>query len=164
VAGRRGQGPRPCRSQGLRGRLRRQVPKASAKITDDLEELLALCDYPCKRWVHLARWMKMSSHPHRQPIASGHSLRETSQLSPEQAHSLAHVGRPGIGLHDAIRKAVQHRSPAALDVTCALAAVQDPDGAKVARRVPDGRTPVARPECRDPSRRLQRVQIRTTSR
>jgi len=30
-----------------------KFPKAAAKITDDLAELLAFCDYPCKHWVHL---------------------------------------------------------------------------------------------------------------
>ena len=30
-----------------------KFPKATAKITDDLEELLAFYDYPCEHWVHL---------------------------------------------------------------------------------------------------------------
>jgi transposase-like protein len=30
-----------------------KFPKAAAKITDDLEELLAFYDYPCEHWVHL---------------------------------------------------------------------------------------------------------------
>jgi putative transposase len=30
-----------------------RFPKAAAKITDDLEELLAFYDYPCEHWVHL---------------------------------------------------------------------------------------------------------------
>src|SRR5271169_2524852 len=30
-----------------------KFPKAVAKITDDLEELLAFYDYPCEHWVHL---------------------------------------------------------------------------------------------------------------
>ena len=30
-----------------------KFPKAAAKITDDLDELLAFCDYPCEHWVHL---------------------------------------------------------------------------------------------------------------
>jgi Transposase, Mutator family len=30
-----------------------KFPKATAKITDDLEELLAFFDYPCEHWVHL---------------------------------------------------------------------------------------------------------------
>jgi hypothetical protein len=29
-----------------------KFPKAAAKITDDLEELLAFYDYPCEHWVH----------------------------------------------------------------------------------------------------------------
>jgi transposase-like protein len=28
-------------------------PKAVAKITDDLDELLAFCDYPAEHWIHL---------------------------------------------------------------------------------------------------------------
>jgi len=28
-------------------------PKAAAKITDDLDELLAFYDYPAEHWVHL---------------------------------------------------------------------------------------------------------------
>jgi transposase-like protein len=32
---------------------RAKFPKAVAKITDDLEELLAFYDYPCEHWVHL---------------------------------------------------------------------------------------------------------------
>jgi transposase-like protein len=30
-----------------------KFPKAAAKITDDLEELLAFYDYPAEHWVHL---------------------------------------------------------------------------------------------------------------
>jgi transposase-like protein len=30
-----------------------KFPKATAKITDDAEELLAFFDYPCEHWVHL---------------------------------------------------------------------------------------------------------------
>jgi transposase-like protein len=30
-----------------------KFPKAAAKITDDMEELLAFFDYPCEHWVHL---------------------------------------------------------------------------------------------------------------
>ena len=30
-----------------------KFPKAAAKITDDLDELLAFFDYPCEHWVHL---------------------------------------------------------------------------------------------------------------
>ena len=50
---RRGQGPRPHGRQGLRRRLRRQVPQAAAKITEDEDELLAFYDYPAEHWVHL---------------------------------------------------------------------------------------------------------------
>jgi transposase-like protein len=30
-----------------------KFPKAAAKITDDLDQLLAFYDYPCEHWVHL---------------------------------------------------------------------------------------------------------------
>jgi putative transposase len=30
-----------------------KFPRAAAKITDDMEELLAFFDYPCEHWVHL---------------------------------------------------------------------------------------------------------------
>ena len=41
------------RGEGLHRGLRRQVPQAAAKITDDAEELLAFFDYPAEHWVHL---------------------------------------------------------------------------------------------------------------
>ncbi len=30
-----------------------KFPKAAAKITDDLDQLLAFCNYPAEHWVHL---------------------------------------------------------------------------------------------------------------
>ena len=45
--------PRPRRDQGVRGRLRREVPKAVAKIIDDVDVLLAFYDYPAEHWIHL---------------------------------------------------------------------------------------------------------------
>ena len=42
-----------CRRQGVRGGLRREVPKAAAKITGELYQLLAFYDYPAEHWVHL---------------------------------------------------------------------------------------------------------------
>ena len=51
--GRRGQRPRPGGGEGVRGRLRGEVPKAVAKITGDLDQLLAFYDYPAEHWVHL---------------------------------------------------------------------------------------------------------------
>jgi transposase-like protein len=38
---------------GVRGRLRGEVPKAAAKITDDVGELLAFYNYPTEHWVQL---------------------------------------------------------------------------------------------------------------
>ena len=43
----------PGRRHGVRGRLRSEVPKATAKITDDRDQLLAFYDYPAEHWVHL---------------------------------------------------------------------------------------------------------------
>jgi transposase-like protein len=39
--------------KALEDAYRAKFPKAVAKITDDLEELLAFYDYPCEHWVHL---------------------------------------------------------------------------------------------------------------
>jgi putative transposase len=50
---RRGCRPRRRRRQGVRRRVRRKWPKAAAKITDDLDVLLAFYDYPAEHWVHL---------------------------------------------------------------------------------------------------------------
>ncbi len=49
----RGQDPRAGRGEGLRRRLSAKLPKAVAKITDDLEQLVAFYDYPAEHWVHL---------------------------------------------------------------------------------------------------------------
>jgi transposase-like protein len=51
--GRRGQGARPSRSEGVRASVRGEVPQGNREITDDLEELLAFYDYPAEHWVHL---------------------------------------------------------------------------------------------------------------
>ena len=40
-----------------------KFPKAVAKITDDLEELLAVYDYPAEHWVHLRTTNPPSSRP-----------------------------------------------------------------------------------------------------
>ncbi len=50
---RRGQGPRPRRSEGVPCYVRGEVPKAAAKVTGDEEELPAFNDYPAEHWVHL---------------------------------------------------------------------------------------------------------------
>jgi transposase-like protein len=39
--------------RGVRAHLRRQVPHAVAKITEDREELLAFYDFPAEHWIHL---------------------------------------------------------------------------------------------------------------
>jgi putative transposase len=50
---RRGPRPHPGRRQDVRRRIRNQVAKAAAKITDDLDVLLAFYDYPAEHWIHL---------------------------------------------------------------------------------------------------------------
>ena len=50
---RRGPPPRPRRRGLVHRRLRGEVPQSVAKITDDLDELLAFYDYPAQHWVHL---------------------------------------------------------------------------------------------------------------
>jgi hypothetical protein len=45
-SGCRGQGPRPRCGEGVRGRLRREVPQGRREDHDDLDELLGFCDYP----------------------------------------------------------------------------------------------------------------------
>ena len=39
--------------EGVRAAYGAKFPKAAAKITDDLDELLAFYDYPAEHWVHL---------------------------------------------------------------------------------------------------------------
>ena len=39
--------------EGVRRRVRVKWPKAAAKITDDLDVLLAFYDFPAEHWVHL---------------------------------------------------------------------------------------------------------------
>jgi hypothetical protein len=51
--GRRGQDPRPGGGEAFEDAYAAKFPKAAAKITDDVEELLAFYDYPCEHWVHL---------------------------------------------------------------------------------------------------------------
>ena len=50
---RRGQGPRPSRGQRFAADYGTKWPKAAAKITDDLDALLAFYDYPAEHWIHL---------------------------------------------------------------------------------------------------------------
>ena len=50
---RRGQDPRPSRGEGVRREFGVKWPKAAAKITDDLDVLLAFYDYPAEHWIHL---------------------------------------------------------------------------------------------------------------
>ena len=50
---RRRQGLREGSGQSVRSRVRTKWPKAAAKITDDLDVLLAFYDYPAEHWIHL---------------------------------------------------------------------------------------------------------------
>ena len=54
-----------------------KFPKAVAKITDDLEQLLAFYDYPAEHWVHLRTTNPIEStfatvrHRHRTKVTRG---------------------------------------------------------------------------------------------
>ena len=50
---RRGPPPRPRRRASFQAAYGAKFPKAVAKITDDLDELLAFYDYPAEHWIHL---------------------------------------------------------------------------------------------------------------
>ncbi len=58
-----------------------KFPKAAAKITDDLDQLLAFCDYPAGHWVHLRTTNRSSPRSRRSgtgprsPRAPGHGPR-----------------------------------------------------------------------------------------
>ena len=71
-----------------------KFPKAAAKITDDVEELLAFFDYPCEHWVHLRttnpiestfatvrHWTKVTKGPGSQAagLATAFKLIESAQ-------------------------------------------------------------------------------------
>ena len=47
-----------------------KYPKAVAKITDDVDQLLAFYDFPAEHWVHLRTTNPISSRPSR-PCATG---------------------------------------------------------------------------------------------
>ena len=52
--GRRGQARTPCAAaKAFDAAYGAKFPKAAAKITDDLDQLLAFYDYPAEHWVHL---------------------------------------------------------------------------------------------------------------
>ena len=50
---RRGQDPRPAAAKAFAAEFGVKWPKAAAKITDDLDVLLAFYDYPAEHWIHL---------------------------------------------------------------------------------------------------------------
>ena len=50
---RRGQDPRPAAAKAFEADFGAKWPKAAAKITDDLDVLLAFYDYPAEHWIHL---------------------------------------------------------------------------------------------------------------
>ena len=58
-----------------------KFPKAVAKLTDDLDELLAFYDYPAEHWVHLR-----TTNPSRPSPLSGTARRSPAAPAP---------GRPG---------------------------------------------------------------------
>ena len=72
-----------------------KFPKAVAKITDDLEELLAFYDYPAEHWIHLRTTNPIESTfatvRHRTKITRGPGLTRGRAGHGVQAHR----GRPG---------------------------------------------------------------------
>jgi Transposase, Mutator family len=64
-----------------------KFPKATTKITEDEEELLAFCDYPAQRWIHLR-----TTNPVQSTFATVR-LRTKGHGSP--AAALGMVERPG---------------------------------------------------------------------
>ena len=50
---RRGPRPRPQAAKAFAADYGAKWPKAAAKITDDLDVLLAFYDYPAEHWIHL---------------------------------------------------------------------------------------------------------------
>jgi hypothetical protein len=49
-----------------------KFPKATAKVTDDLDQLLAFYDYPCEHWVHLRTTPGRVDLRHRQAPQQSH--------------------------------------------------------------------------------------------
>ena len=45
--------PRPRRGKGFESTYGAKFPKAVAKISDDVEQLLAFYDFPAEHWIHL---------------------------------------------------------------------------------------------------------------
>ena len=72
-----------------------KYPKAVAKITDDLDVLLAFYDYPAEHWIHLRTTNPIESTfatvRHRQKLTRGPGSRPAGLGDGVQAHA----GRPG---------------------------------------------------------------------
>ena len=72
-----------------------KFPKAVAKITDDLDELLAFYDYPAEHWIHLRTTNPIESTfatvRHRTKVTRGPGLTRGRAGDGVQAHR----GRPG---------------------------------------------------------------------
>ena len=63
-----------------------KFPKATAKTTDDADELLAFYDYPRKHWMHCAR-QTSEARDHRL-LSSGRSAREPSLVAAQTDHQV----------------------------------------------------------------------------
>jgi putative transposase len=61
-----------------------KFPKAVTKITDDMDELLAFCDYPCEHWVHLRH---AGPEPRQQPPGRGDLVRRPAGDRPPPLRS-----------------------------------------------------------------------------
>ena len=82
--GRRGQRPRLGGGEGVRGRLWGKVPKAVAKITGDLDQLLAFYDYPAEHWVNLR-----TTNPIESTFATGRHRTKVTKGPGSRAAGLA---------------------------------------------------------------------------
>lgn len=73
-----------------------KFPRATAKITDDLDELLAFYDCPCEHWVHLR-----TTKPDRVDFRD--------RPAPDQGHQGAGLAAAGLGMAFKLIESAQDR-------------------------------------------------------
>jgi transposase-like protein len=98
-----------------------KFPKATAKITDDREELIAFFDYPAEHWIHLRTTNPIESTfatvRHRTKVTKGPGSRAAGALGDDiQAHRIG-TGPPASGQRTAVggpgpRRGAVHRRQA----------------------------------------------------
>jgi transposase-like protein len=77
-----------------------RFPKAVAKITDDLNELLAFYDYPAEHWIHLRTTNPISSRPSPPSATAPRSPRAPAPAPPawpwrsSSSSQRSHAGAP----------------------------------------------------------------------